>query len=312
MNIPQPHLTLSRRRFLAATAKLASLTALGPRLLPRCHAATPPRPPIALFSKVYQELKLGFDESAELTAEAGLDGIDCPVRPGGQVLPERVAEDLPRYAEALQKRNVKVLLLTTAIVSAASPHAEAILRTARKVGVKYYRLGYWNYAKDKPAPAQLDEIKAQLKDLAALNKELGACAILQNHAGANIVGAKVADLYEIARAFDPDQIAIAFDIGHAVHELGADWRAVFQVLRSHFRIAYVKDWKRGAGFVPFGTGEIGQSGFFKLLREASYSAPISMHTEYAWAGKDTPNPRAVLLEALRRDLKTLQTWLGQA
>ncbi len=310
-SIPSQQRNLSRRRFLADAAAAASIAALGPLAVPLCRAADQAEPPVAVFSKVYQELKLGFDESAEVTAEAGLDGIDCPVRPGGQVQPERVAEDLPRYAEALQKRNVKVLLLTTAIVSATSPHAEAILRTARKCGVKYYRLGYWNYAKDKPAAAQLNEIKVQLKDLAALNKDLGACAILQNHAGTNIVGAKVSDLYEIARGFDPDQIALAFDIGHAVHELDAQWLAVFQNLRSHFRIAYVKDWKRGAGFVPFGAGELGQSGFFKLLRDANYTAPVSMHTEYEWAGKDTPKSRAGLVNALQRDLKTLQTWLSQ-
>jgi hypothetical protein len=110
--------------------------------------------------------------------------------------PGRTAEeDLPRYVEALQKRNVKLLLLTTAITGTASPHAEAILRTARKFGVKYYRLGYWNYQPGKPVAETLNDIKAQLKDLAALNQELGLCAVLQNHAGAERVGAKVWDLY---------------------------------------------------------------------------------------------------------------------
>ena len=47
--------------------------------------------PIAVFSKVYQELKLDFKAAADLTAEAGLDGIDCPVRSGGEIEPEQAA-----------------------------------------------------------------------------------------------------------------------------------------------------------------------------------------------------------------------------
>src|SRR5258708_25068346 len=132
------HHSLSRRTFLLQSALAGSSLALGKFSADELFAAGKTPWPISEFSKVYQELKLTFDESAEVTAEVGLDGIDCPVRPGGQVLPERVEEDLPRYADALRKRNVKLLLLTTAIQGTTSPHAENILRTAKKFGVKYY------------------------------------------------------------------------------------------------------------------------------------------------------------------------------
>ncbi|MCX6898306.1 MAG: hypothetical protein NT105_06355 [Verrucomicrobia bacterium] len=35
-----------------------------------------------MFSKIYQTLKLDVDRAAGLTAESGLDGVNCPVRPG--------------------------------------------------------------------------------------------------------------------------------------------------------------------------------------------------------------------------------------
>jgi sugar phosphate isomerase/epimerase len=267
-------------------------------------------PPIALFTKVYQELKLDYGQSAALTSEAGLDGIDCPVRPGGQVLPERVEEDLPRYAEALRRRDVKLLLLTTTIQSPASPHAEKILRTARKLGVTHYRLGYWSYKNALSEAARIAEVKGSLKELAALNRELGMCAIFQNHSG-NQVGSKVADMYEAVKELDPDEVAIAFDPGHALIELGDGWAREFEALESHFRIAYVKDVGTKEQWVRFGDGELGRTDFFQRLRKKGYSAPISMHTEHKWAGGGEKT-REKLLTSLRHDLTVLRGWLREA
>ena len=53
----------------------------------RCIGAEKSRPPLTVFSKVYQELKLSFEQAAALTADGGLDGIDCPVRGGGEIPP---------------------------------------------------------------------------------------------------------------------------------------------------------------------------------------------------------------------------------
>jgi sugar phosphate isomerase/epimerase len=306
MNVTQ---SVSRRQFLARTTFAGCAIAAGRSGSLAAQVVASLSWPIASFSKVHQELQLDFDETAAVTAEAGLDGIDCPVRPAGQILPERVADDLPRLAEALGKHRLKVLLLTTAIQSVASPHAERILRAASGLGVKYYRLGYWSYEPNSRAEKRLGEIKAQLKDLAALNKELGVCAVLQNHSGLGRVGAKVWDIYEIAKDFHPDQVGIAFDLGHALIELGRGWRAQFDKLRSHFRVAYVKDWKQGVGFVPFGQGEFATSGFFKLIKLTNHRAPMSMHTEYAWAGEGQQKNRSALAKALRRDAQVLRQWI---
>lgn len=301
----------SRREFLARIALGLGTWAGAPAVRVYPAGFTVGLPPIALFSKVYQELNLSFEDVAQLTADSGLDGIDCPVRPGGQVLPERAADDLPRLAQMLEARGSRLLLLTTAIQSTASPHAETILRTARRLGVRYYRLGYWHYPPGTPPAHRVNEIKAQLKDLAALNQELGICGVHQNHAGTTIVGAKVRDLYEIASAFSPDQIALAFDIGHALNELPGTWRSEFLHARSHIRVPYVKDWKRGEGFVPFGQGEIGTTDFFSLVRATASHAPVSMHIEYEWAGAESKT-RPRLRAALQRDLAVLKNWWAAA
>ncbi len=303
----KPAHQLSRREFVRVTSTAAAAIAAGDAV--SAPSATPsPLPPTAIFSKIFQELSLSCEDSAEATAEAGFDGIDCPARPGGQVLPERAAEDLPRYAETLSKHGRRILLLTTAITGLNSPHAETLLRSGAKLGVKHYRLGYWKYSRDHPPEETLREIKAQLKDLAALNHELGLCALLQNHAGRDYVGAKVRDLWQIAREFDPSEVGIAFDLGHALNELGEDWRATFEQLSPRLAVAYVKDWTPAQGFVPFGEGMFAKTDFFQRLKRMHYSAPLSVHNEYDWAGGRKEHTRARLTAALKSDLTVLKRW----
>src|SRR5882724_3584433 len=84
----------SRRDFLAGTLVSGAAFALS-RLPGRSATETQGSSPIAVFSKIYQELKLDFEAAATVTADAGLDGVDCPVRAGGEILPERAADQLP-------------------------------------------------------------------------------------------------------------------------------------------------------------------------------------------------------------------------
>lgn len=306
--------SLSRRNFIARAALASSAAALWRGGVSSAFGAGGFPPPIAVFSKIYQQLKLGFDQAAELTAEAGLDGVDCPVRPGGEIVPERAVEDMPRYAEALRKRKTDILLLTTAITGVASPHAGDILRTARKLGIRYYRLGITFHSPDKPAEKLVAEIRAQLKDLAALNRQLGITAVFQNHSPGKIkyAGGDLAEMYEIVKDFDPDQIGVAFDLGHALIVHGDEWSAHFERLKPHIKVAYVKDMKRPKQFVPFGEGEFGKLGWFSRLKQMGLSAPVSLHIEFDWASQGKDKSRAALLKALQHSQRVLRRWMSEA
>lgn len=305
---------LSRRDFIARTLAASSTAALwGGSALPVLADGTPVSP-IVVFSKVYQELKLSFDDAAAVTAEAGIDGIDCPVRPGGEILPEQVTGELPQYATALRKRGLQLPLLTTAITSVSSPCTEDILRTAKKLGVQFYRLGFVIRETDGSAGKQVREIKAHLKDLAALNAQVGIGALFQNHspAGQTYVGGDLSELYEIVKGFDPAQIGVAFDIGHALVVHGDGWRQQFERLRSHLKIAYVKDVQRGGRWVPFGQGDIASTGYFKLLKQMGYRAPVSLHIEFDWSEGGKSKTRPALVKALQESSRVLRRWLGSA
>jgi sugar phosphate isomerase/epimerase len=306
---------LSRRGFISRAAALAAVATVRPGDLFSASTDDLSKCPIVVFSKIYQELKLGFTEAASLTAEAGLNGVDCPVRPGGEILPERAAEDMPAYLEALRKRNLGMPLITTAILRTSSPQAEQILRTAKSLGVQYYRLGFVERDKDSNAATQIREFKAWLKDLAAMNKEIGIGALFQNHSAGGkptSIGSNLPELVEIVSDSDPGQVGVAFDIGHALLIHGPEWRGWFEKLRSHVRIVYIKDAKRGAGFVRFGQGEIESSGYFTELKAMGYRAPFCIHIEFDWSRKGASKDAPTLVDALRESRVVLQRWLKDA
>ena len=301
----------SRRDFLTTVAGGAGAALL-------CGGATreavevPPQPrPIVVFSKVFQQLQLDFDEVAALTAEAGLDGVDCPVRAGGEIPPERAEEELPRYVAALKRRQLTLPLLTTGITSTTSPFAEKIITTAQRLGVQYYRLGFITRESNDTAGQQLREIKAQLERLARLNRRLGIGALLQNHspAGKSYVGGDLGDLYALVKDIDPAQVGIAFDIGHALVVHGDAWRHHFERLRPHLKIAYVKDVTRAGRWVAFGQGDIEATGYFKLLQQLHYRAPVCLHIEYDWSDGSKNRNRATLLKTLQDNTQVLRKWL---
>src|ERR1700737_1347902 len=80
-------------------------------------AARDPKQPglrLAIFSKHLQWAK--WDEMAAVAAECGFDGIDLSVRAGGHVIPERVAEDLPRAFDVVRKAGLDMPMITAGIV----------------------------------------------------------------------------------------------------------------------------------------------------------------------------------------------------
>ena len=290
------NLHFSRRRFLQLAGAAPLCAAFGAEKFAM---------PLVIFGKVFEEAKLTWEQSAATLAAAGFDGVDCTVRPKGEVRPERVAEDLPRYAEILRAQKQKIMLLTTAITEVGSPCAENILRAAKKAGVTYYRIGYWQHKAGGPSPEKVRaEVKAQLKDLAALNREIGVCAIFQNHSPnkkstSRYVGGDLGEMRDVLQDFDPKQIACAFDLGHALIVHGDEWGKHFDALKPWLKIAYVKDTKRGTGFVPFGEGEFGGTDFFQRLRQMDYREPLSVHIEFKWSPMDQPTLQKILTDTRR-------------
>jgi len=296
---------ISRRQFVATTTA-AALTVASSRLL--AAESVQRRWPIIGFTKPFQNL--GFEATADTVAEIGWDGIECPVRSKGQIEPERVADELPRLAEALKQRDLEIAQLATDITSVSQPHAERVLRVAAQLGVKRYRLGFWRYDRKRPIPDQLADIAEQLRDLAALNGELGLRAGFQNHSGANYVGAPVWDLWTVMQGLDARRMGVCFDIGHATVEGGLVWPVNARLMESRFTSVIVKDfvWQRttkgwNPQWVGLGDGMVNRE-FFRWLKTTAYEGPIIQHHEY------DHGQGAVMITRMQQDLKVLREWLA--
>jgi sugar phosphate isomerase/epimerase len=306
----------SRRVFLARMAAAApAMMMLGAAASPA--PSNPPRKyRIGGFTKPFQIL--GFEETADLVAQVGWEGIECPVRAGGQVLPERAGEDLPRLAEALKKRNLEIFTIATDIRNASNPLTEKVLRAAAGVGVKIYRLASLKYDLRRPLEPQMAEFKAGFKELQALNRELGMCAAYENHSGADLFGAAIWDVSEVMKDWDPKEYGICYDSGHAVIEGGLDWRIQYELIKSRISALYVKDfvWRKNGDrwsdqWCPFGEGLVTRR-FFDGIRNSSFSGPVIQHLEYP-AAPGLKYPVAggkELIEALKHDREVMEQWLA--
>jgi len=296
---------LSRREFLSGMAATAAASSvLGAGAVAR--SAPKPRFKIIGFTKPFQTA--GPSELADIVARIGWDGIECPVRPKGQVEPERVEDELPRVVEALRSVGREVTILTTAITK-LNPLAERVLRTASRLGIKRYRLGFWTYTKDKSIPDQIAEVHAAMRDLVALNKELGITGAHQNHSGAAFFGAPVWDIHAVIKDYDPRHLGICFDIGHATIEGLLSWPIQARLMQPYFAAVYLKDflWQRGpAGWrldwCPLGKGTVDPK-FFQMLKQSDYAGPISQHHEYEVGSG------VAMIQAMKRDLEVLKRWL---
>jgi sugar phosphate isomerase/epimerase len=320
----------SRRNFILQSALAASALSLD---LKGFASATPrPNPLVSGLHKI-DSLKvsvfskhlhwLDWSDMAVVVKEMGFDGIDLTVRPDGHVLPERVAEDLPKAVAAIRKEGLEVYMITTAITKANDTYTDAILKTAGAVGIKNYRLGWFSYNMQLSIPDNLVNFKKELQQLSQLNKKYKIHGDYQNHAGVYF-GAPVIDLWTVLKDLDPEWIGCQYDIRHATVEGSNSWPVGFKLLKDFIKTINLKDfqWARKDGKwkeenVPLGTGMVDFKAYFKNLKESNFDGPVCLHYEYdlggAEGGKRTLNiPKEEVFKAMKRDLTTYKTFVADA
>jgi sugar phosphate isomerase/epimerase len=263
----------TRRSFIAAAGGALAAT------------ASSSRPTLCIFSKHMP--KLSYDELGRVSREIGFGGVDLTVRPKGHVLPERVAQDLPRAVEAIRAHGLEVPMITTDLKSAADPAARPTLSTAGRLKIPFWKAGYWRYKTGEDPEKQIAELKPVVNALAAIGSEYGVAAGLHNHSGDNI-GSAVWDYRELLHALDPRWMGYYFDPAHATIEGGLYGHTLATELAlKNLKMVALKDfyWIKKSGrwtvsWCPLGEGMVDWSKFFRALAQARFTGPISLHLEY--------------------------------
>ena len=273
---------------------------------------------VHLFSKHLQFLD--YNEMSAAAAEMGFDGLDLTVRPKGHVLPERVADDLPKAIAAMKKYDINSKMMTTNVWDINNAEQKTIVETASKLGLTHYRTDWLKYPEDITIQESQTIYGQQAQKLETLNKGLGLIGCYQNHAG-NHVGAPIWDLLPILSATNNENIGCQYDIRHAVVEGGSSWELGLRLIKPFIKSIVIKDFKWGqvAGKwqpvnTPLGEGMVDFNRYFSLLKKYQINVPISLHLEYDLGGAEhgdstiTIDKKEVFAQ-MKKDLTFLrQTW----
>lgn len=313
-------MNIDRRKFIkgmaAATAAIPVTSAFATVLADVSET----KYPIAFFTKPLDSFEISF--MAETLAEAGINGFDLTVRPRGRVEPERVKDELPLVIEAGKNNGLKTELMVTSIKSVEDKYAKSVLRTAAGLGIKHYRLGYYNYDFKQGIAESLNQIKGEIIQLAQFNKETRIQAGYQNHAGTRF-GAPIWDVWNVIKDLPSDAVSSQFDIRHAVTEGSSSWILALHLLKKNIGSLAIKDftWDVSTGkakivSVPLGEGIVDFNLFFKTIKELNIHAPISLHAEYPLLTEEEEilsllQKQKILITKIKKDVDFIRMYLDK-
>jgi hypothetical protein len=298
---------LDRRTCLQALAAAASLAATGGTI-----AASQPSPASAriwIFTKPVEQLS--FKEVADWLVQWDVGGLEATVRRDGWIDPADAPARLPQLMETLAAIGRAGMIVTTDVNRADQPDVERVLKTASRLGIRYFRMAYYKYDFSKKILPQLDAFASQATELAEVCRQMKLTALYQNHAGANYVGAPLWDLMHVLQGIDPSLMSIALDLRHTTVEAAESWRAGYARIRDSVGAVFAKDAIYVDGAIndgPLGRNPKGKQ-LFKLVQADHPAIPISLHMEHIDHRK--PELLAQRLSAITADVKTLKGWLAE-
>jgi sugar phosphate isomerase/epimerase len=259
-------------------------------------------------------------QACRAAREAGFDGLDLTVRPGGHVKPEEVEIGLAEARRAADGEGVSIPMITTALTDADGPHAEAIFAASAHYGARRLKIGYWEYRPFGTLAAQIDEARGRLERLARLGEKYKVLPCVHPHSG-RFVAAGGALLYLVLQRFKPGEVGAYVDPMHMTIEGSlSGWELGLDLVAPWLALAGIKNfrWKEagrdGKGqmrwrweYVPLEDGHAPLPEFMEYLRQLRFDGIVSLHSEYkggsSWRRLTTPE----LVEQSRKDLAYLRS-----
>ena len=235
-------------------------------------------PQFSVFTKPW---KMPLPELGRHISRLGFSGIELPVRPGYQVEPERVSQDLPAAARLLADFGL-------AITSVAGPTDEVTVAACAEASVPLIRImvpiddtGY------------LETEARALRELEALVPRLERHGIkvgIQNHSERYVPHAL--GLRRLFERFDPAHVGAIWDAAHNALN-GEEPDMALDIVWSHLALVNLKNayWQRQPGpeagpaqwRVAWTTGRQGLASWPRVaeeLRRRGYTGGLCLPAEY--------------------------------
>lgn len=311
-------MTQSRRKFISTVAVAGAAIPFASGIESYLSQAGESKYPVRLFSKPLDTYEFGF--MCECIAKSGIRGIDLVVRPGGRVEPAVVETELPKLVAEAKKFNLVTDMMVSGITSASDPFTERVLKTASASGIKYYRLGWFDYDAKADIWESLQKCRTTVKEIAELNRKYKIHGGYQNHAGPR-VGGPVWDLHELLRDIPPEFLGSQYDVRHAMVEGTNTWILGMRLIASHIKTLAIKDFtwqtlngKPQAVTVPMGEGMVNWDLFFKTVKELNISGALTLHIEYPLLEKGEEKlsltlQQEIIVRKLKKDVDFLNRYL---
>ena len=265
---------------------------------------------------------LTIRDACRAAKQAGFDGLDLTLRPGGHVPPENAATGLAAAHAIADREQIIIAMVSTGITAVDSPHAEAVIASAHH-RIRNFKLGYWRYEPFGNLAAQLDVARRKLEGLVRLCTRYGIRPCVHIHSGPILSNSSM--LYLLLKDFSPGEVGAYVDCMHMSAE-GAlsGWEMTLDLLAPWIALVGVKNYvlqptrrdthgqqRYAMEYVPLADGIAPLPQFFQRLRELRYDGVVSFHSEYKKrTSRRPPLTTAQLLEQSAADLKFLKNILN--
>jgi sugar phosphate isomerase/epimerase len=188
----------------------------------------------SVFTKPW---KLPLPELGKLVKGWGFDGIELPVRPGYQVLPENVRRDLPRAVKQLARVGLEIF-------SIAGPTDDATIAACAEAGVPVIRIMV--PIGDDGYMATEARVQKEFDTLLPLLEKYGVQIGVQNHLDRFVCNAM--GLRRLIEKYDPRLIGAVWDAAHNALN-GEDPEMGIDIVWSHLCMVNLKNayWRRTNG-----------------------------------------------------------------
>jgi sugar phosphate isomerase/epimerase len=267
---------------------------------------------------------LSVERACAAAREAGFDGLDLTLRPGGHVKPASAEVGLAEARRIADAAGVVIPMISTAVTDSDSPHAEAIFAAAAHYGARLVKLGYWEYQPFGTLAKQVDSTRAKLQRIVALGKKYHVLPCVHCHSG-RLVASGGPMLYLLLKEFAPGEVGAYVDPMHMTIEGGlAGWEMGLDLLAPWIALVGVKNfrwlpadrdrhgqqrWKWE--YCPLADGMAPLPEFFAYLHRLKYDGVVSLHSEYKGGTSFRRLSTPELLDQSAADLRYLKGLDGQ-